>query len=135
MNDCTYAPTKDLSLCDNKELGARGERAAARFLERRGYEILERNWRCSAGEIDIVAHDCSALVFVEVKTRTSIDAGLPEEAVDAEKRRRYEVLAAHYLHDHDIDETPVRFDVVALLVVAPDRALVRHHINAFGAGE
>lgn len=119
----------------NKQLGERGERAAARFLERRGYEIVETNWRCRAGEIDIVARDGESLVFVEVKTRTSIEKGFPEEAVDEEKRRRYEILAAFYLSEHDeFDDAPVRFDVVALLVVAPDRALIRHHFDAFGGG-
>lgn len=120
-------------LRDAKALGAKGEEAAARFLERRGYDIVDRNWSCKAGEIDIVAKDERYLVFVEVKTRTSLDAGLPEEAVGAEKRRRYEILAAYYLQDHDYVDMPVRFDVVALLVCENDRALIRHHIDAFGA--
>ena len=124
-------PVKNLA---KKELGARGELAAARYLERRGYDVIERNWHCKAGEVDIVARDNDFLVFVEVKTRTNIDTGLPEEAVDEEKRHRYEILAAHYLREHEVEETAVRFDVVALLVIAPDRALVRHHINAFGSG-
>ena len=119
----------------NLSIGQRGERAAARFLERRGYDIVDRNWACPAGEIDLVARDGDTIVFVEVKTRTSLDAGLPEEAVDEQKRHRYEILAAHYLKAHDVEEAPVRFDVVALLVVASDRALVRHHFNAFGASE
>ena len=117
------------------ELGRRGEDAAARFLERRGYEIVDRNWCCAAGEADIVAIDREVLVFVEVKTRTSLERGLPEEAVDAEKRSRYERIAALYLACHDYVDMQVRFDVVALLVSAPDRALIRHHINAFGTGE
>ncbi len=134
MKNAVYEPeakTKHKHRSESKELGVRGERAAVRFLERRGYEIVDQNWRCNAGEVDIVARDQDTIVFVEVKTRASIDAGLPEEAIDDEKRRRYEMLAAHYLHGHDTGEVPVRFDVIALLVVAPDRALVRHHINAF----
>ena len=119
----------------NKQIGERGEIAAARFLERRGYDIVERNWTCKAGEADIVAKDNENLVFVEVKTRTNLEVGLPEEAVDAEKRQRYERIAAYYLADHPYVDMQVRFDVVGILVCAPDRALIRHHIDAFGSGE
>ena len=119
----------------NKRIGARGELAAARFLERRGYDIVDRNWTCKAGEADIVAKDQDNLVFVEVKTRTNLEVGLPEEAVDAAKRQRYERIAAYYLADHPYVDMQVRFDVVAILVCAPDRALIRHHIDAFGVDE
>ena len=118
----------------NKDLGRRGENAAVRYLERFGYEILDRNWTCPAGEVDIVARDMDALVFCEVKTRTSIEHGFPEEAVDAEKRSRYEKIAAWYLRDYEYVDIPVRFDVVALLVVGEDRAFVRHYCNAFAEG-
>ena len=118
----------------NKQLGARGEDAAARYLERRGYDIVDRNWTCPAGEADIVARDEKYLVFVEVKTRTSVETGFPEEAVDGKRRDRYERIAAFYLQDHDFVDMPVRFDVVALLVCDTDRAFIRHHINAFGEG-
>ena len=118
----------------NQELGRRGEDAAARFLDRLGYEIVERNWTCAAGEADIIARDGDALVFVEVKTRSNTEKGLPSEAVDAAKRNRYERIAALFLQDYDVVDVPVRFDVVSLVAVAPDRALVRHHISAFSAG-
>lgn len=73
-------------------------------------------------------------MFVEVKTRSNLNVGLPEEAVDARKKARYEKIAACYLREMEqsFDEVPVRFDVIGLLVVSADRALVRHHINAFG---
>lgn len=116
----------------NQELGRRGEEAAARFLERRGYDIVARNWTCPIGEVDIIARDESTLVFTEVKTRSNCEKGLPEDAVGPEKRSRYEKLAAAFLKDYDVVDLRVRFDVVALLVIAPDRALVRHHIDAFG---
>ena len=103
----------------NKELGRRGEDAAARFLERRGY--------------DIVARDRQAVVFVEVKTRSGYAKGLPSEAVDAAKRDRYEKIAAAFLAEYDVVDVPVRFDVVSIVTVAPDRAMIRHHIDAFGA--
>ena len=118
----------------NAELGRRGEDAAARFLYRHGYEILERNWTCAAGEADIIARDGDWVVFVEVKTRTSIDKGFPSEAVDRRKRSKYEKIAALFLAQYDVVDVPVRFDVVSLVVVAENRAMLRHHINAFAAG-
>lgn len=118
----------------NADLGRRGEDAAARFLHRHGYEIVERNWKCKAGEADIIARDGEWVVFVEVKTRTSIEKGLPSEAVNKEKRHRYEKIAALFLSNYDAVDVPVRFDVVSILVTGENRALLRHHINAFAAG-
>ena len=118
----------------NIEIGARGEAAVARYLEMKGYEILERNWSCAAGEADIIAYDEGTIVFVEVKTRTNLDKGLPSEAVTPEKRARYEKIAAWYLSTTDVLDMPLRFDIVALLVVGEDRALLRHYVNAFGVG-
>ena len=117
----------------NIELGKRGEDAAARFLYRRGYEIVERNWTCSAGEADIIARDEEWVVFVEVKTRSSCEKGFPSEAVDPEKRKRYDNIAALFLRDYDVVDVPVRFDVVSIVLVAPDRAMIRHHINAYSS--
>lgn len=118
---------------NNMEIGMRGELAAVRYLEMRGMEIVERNWVCPAGEADIIAFDEGTLVFVEVKTRTGIEKGFPAEAVNAEKRSRYEKIAAWYLRGSEIVDVPVRFDVVSLLVVSDDRAMVRHYVNAFGS--
>ena len=118
----------------NKELGRRGEAAAVRYLELYGYEILDTNWQCPAGEADIIARDCDSLVFVEVKTRTSFEKGFPSEAVDEEKRARYEKIALWYLHDFEVVDIPVRFDVISLMVVAEDRALIKHFVNAFAEG-
>ena len=95
---------------------------------------MERNWKCAAGEADIIARDGDAVVFVEVKTRSSVEKGLPSDAVDKRKRERYEKIAALFLADYEAVDVPVRFDVVSLLVIGADRALVRHHINAFAAG-
>lgn len=116
----------------NIEMGRSGEAAAARYLERAGYEILERNWECQFGEADIIAQDGLTLVFVEVKTRSSIAKGFPSEAVDAEKRARYERIAATYLKQYRYVDIPVRFDIIALLVVAEDRAFMKHYVNAYG---
>ncbi len=116
----------------NKRIGARGEAAAAAFLERMDYQVIERNWQCPAGEADIIAIDEGTLVFIEVKTRTNLKKGLPSDAVTPEKRKRYERIAAWYIAQCDYIDMPVRFDVIAILVVNSDRALLRHYVNAFG---
>lgn len=118
----------------NRKLGARGEEAAVQYLMRCGYEILERNWHCKSGEADIIAMDEDTLVFIEVKTRTSEVAGLPEDAVTPEKRHRYECIAIEYLRQADLGTLPVRFDVIAITVLNPERAFLRHHCNAFARG-
>ena len=118
----------------NKEIGRRGEDAAARYLERLGYDIIERNYVCPFGEADIVARDGVSLVFVEVKTRTGVSKGFPSEAVDEEKRGRYERIAAWYLASFRETDIPVRFDIVAIMVIAKDRAFLRHYRDAFAVG-
>ena len=114
-----------------RRLGERGEDAATAFLERTGMTVVERNWRCPGGEIDIIALDGDDLVLCEVKTRRSTSKGTPEESVTAAKRRRYAKLAGAYVQYAGVEAVPVRFDVVYLLVIAPDRALLRHHRAAF----
>lgn len=123
-------PTKKAKSA-SKELGIRGEEAATRYLQHRGYEILDRNWSCPAGEVDIIAKDESCIVFVEVKTRRNSSKGFPSEATSAAKRARYEKIALAYLQDSQLHDLQVRFDVVSLVVIASDKAMIRHHINAF----
>lgn len=125
--------TKDVASYSPHELGKRGEEAAACFLERREYEILDRNWKCIAGEADIVALQDDTLCFIEVKTRKDAQKGFPSEAVDTRKRSRYERIAACYLKDHDYADVRVRFDIIAILALGEDRAFLRHHLNAFGS--
>jgi putative endonuclease len=116
---------------DRKRLGERGEDAAVAFLERAGATIVERNWRCQNGEIDIVALDGDTLVLCEVKTRRTASKGTPEEAVTPAKQRRYSKLASAYVQAANIEPVEIRFDVITLLVVAEDRALLRHYRAAF----
>jgi putative endonuclease len=117
---------------DRKETALRGEDAASAYLERIGMIIEARNWRCAAGEIDIVALDGDERVFVEVKTRKSERAGTAEEAVSAAKQRRVVRLAQAYQRTLGASEdAAMRFDVVGIRVLAPDRALLRHHRAAF----
>ncbi len=117
----------------NRDLGTRGEEAAARFLVRRGYDILERNWTCYAGEADIIARDEDTLIFIEVKTRRDCQKGFPAEAVGREKREKYEKIALAYLHEFEEVDLAIRFDVISIVVVAEERACIRHHIAAFNA--
>lgn len=114
-----------------KRLGERGEDAAAAYLQRVGVTVVERNWRCSHGEIDIVGLEGQTVVLCEVKTRRTRAKGHPEEAVTPAKRRRYARLAEAYLQDSRLVGVSVRFDVIGLLVIAEDRALLRHHRAAF----
>jgi len=95
-------------------LGRRGENAAARYLKRLGYLIVARSQKAAIGEIDLVAVDRRTVVFVEVKTRTTQDAGHPADAVDDAKQRRLTRLALSYLQRHDLLECRSRFDVVAV---------------------
>jgi putative endonuclease len=116
---------------DRREVGIRGEDAAAAYLERIGMTIVERNWRVPAGEIDIIAVDGESLVMCEVKTRTTASRGTPEEAVSPTKQRRIVRLAVQYIASAGIEPCTVRFDVVSIRVLGPDRALLRHHRAAF----
>lgn len=133
--DCTCDCCEGSDESFEGDLGARGEEAACELLKRRGYIIVERNWRCVAGEADIIARDeDGTLVFVEVKTRSNLKHGLPSEAVTPKKRARYERIAGYFLADYDGMECRVRFDVISILALPNGRALVRHYINAFGTG-
>ena len=95
-------------------LGRSGEEIAGRWLERAGWQILDRNWRCRTGEIDLVALDGDDLVVVEVKTRRNLRLGHPAEAVTARKLSRLRVLAGRWLADHDVCTAGVRVDVIAV---------------------
>jgi len=113
------------------EIGRRGEDAAAAYLQNAGYTIVERNWRCKGGEIDIVAIDGETLVLAEVKTRRSSSKGSPEDAVSPTKQKRISRCAAAYMQSAGIEPCCVRFDVIAIRPIAEDRALLRHHRAAF----
>ncbi len=113
-------------------LGRRGEAAAARFLKRRGFVIVARSERDMLGEMDLVAVDQRTVVFVEVKTRKSHEAGHPAEAVGDAKQRRLTRLALGYLKRHNLLEYRARFDVIA--VTWPDgqkQPTIEHFPNAF----
>ena len=110
----------------NQTLGAFGEAYAARHLTARGMVVLDRNWRCSAGEIDLVLRDGRVLVVCEVKTRTSTHYGSPLEAVTAQKAERLRRLAATWLAEHHVHPDEVRLDLVGVLVPARGAPVVDH---------
>jgi putative endonuclease len=117
-----------------RTLGQRGEAAAAKFLKRLGYKIVARGQRSVLGELDLVAVDGRTVVFVEVKTRESHQAGGPEEAITDEKQRRLTRLALGYLKRHGLLECPARFDVVAVTwPKGSRRPQIEHVPNAFEA--
>lgn len=101
---------------NRREMGARYEEAAARALYARGYRILERNFRCRFGEIDIIARHKGQLVFIEVKYRRDSRSGFPEEAVDKRKQAAMQKAAEVYMHRYGYDWwAGCRFDVVSVL--------------------
>jgi putative endonuclease len=116
-----------------RSLGRRGEDAAARYLRKLGYVIVARGHRDNIGELDLVAVDGRTVVFIEVKTRTSHDAGHPADAVDEAKQRRLTRLALSYMKRHDLLECAARFDVVAVTWPLRGRPTIEHYQNAFEA--
>ncbi len=115
-----------------RAIGQAGERAAARFLARRGLVILARNLRSRLGEIDLLARDGATLVFVEVKARRGTGGDPPEAGVDARKRMRLGRLALGYLSARRLGERPCRFDVVGVSLDESGRVTgVRHLRHAF----
>lgn len=99
-----------------RKLGGRWEKYCAAYLKSMGYEIVQMNYRCRAGEIDIIAKDGRYLVFIEVKYRKSNASGNPIEAVSFSKQKTISFVAAFYLSTHHAKgDTPVRFDVIAIL--------------------
>ena len=100
----------------NLELGKRGETAAEAFLKKKGYRILEKNFRTPSGEIDIIAEHKKILVFVEVKTRAGVEFGHPLTAVTPAKQKQLGRMAELYLARHKITGRDCRFDVVSVIV-------------------
>lgn len=111
-------------------LEARGIEAAARFLDHQGYDILEKFPTHQTGWPDIVADDDGTLVFVKIRIRANASGGMPCEGDTDTMRESFERAAAEYLAANDYVDMPLRFDVISLLVIGDDKAMIRHHINA-----
>ncbi len=97
-----------------RDTGALGEKLAKDFLKKRGYHILETNYRCPEGEIDIVAKHKDSLVFIEVRTKKSLEFGSPEESITRTKKERLRAVASRYQQTHDNLPPLWRIDVVAI---------------------
>jgi putative endonuclease len=113
------------------DLGRAGEERAAAHLEKRGCRVLERNWRCRDGELDIVALDGGEIVVVEVKTRRALGFGHPLEAVDARKRARLWRLAMAWASAHPewARGRDIRLDAIAVIGAEPATAKVEHVVD------
>lgn len=99
---------------NQREIGSKYEHIAGSYLERQGYKILEYNYHCRRGEIDLIAQDGEYLVFCEIKYRKSRMTGSPVEAVDVYKRRKLWKTAEYYLLRHRLFDVPCRFDVIGI---------------------
>ncbi|HEY5244403.1 MAG TPA: YraN family protein [Acidimicrobiales bacterium] len=104
----------DRAFDDRRARGAAGEALAAAWYEAAGYDVLDRNWRCRDGELDLVCRLGGTVVFCEVKARRTAAYGTPADAVTAAKRRRVRRLAAKWLADRHVRCAVVRFDVAAV---------------------
>ncbi|BCJ85236.1 YraN family protein [Effusibacillus dendaii] len=114
------------------QTGRQGEQLAKRYLESQGWHIVATNWRCRAGEIDIVAQDGNCLVFVEVRTRTSNRFGSPSESVDWRKQKKIRQVASIFLSMNTVCVSRIRFDMISIRMVENGQTPALEHIeNAF----
>jgi putative endonuclease len=114
--------------------GSRSERAAVRYLRGIGYRILFCNYRCSHGELDLIALDGRSIVFVEVRSTAGPDVAVPAASVDHVKQRRLTNLALHFLQQHRLLDHPARFDVLAMTwPEGKGQPKIVHYPNAFEA--
>jgi putative endonuclease len=119
------------SHAQRKALGDFGERVACRHLAARGLIVLDRNWRCSAGEIDIVALDGDVVVICEVKTRSHTRYGTPVEAITGDKANRLHRLGRIWLSEHSVRCSVLRVDVVAVVRGRTGAAEIEHLVGVF----
>ncbi len=111
-------------------VGKKGEGLAAERLEKLGYRIIERNYRCLFGEIDIIAQDGDCIVFVEVKSRRTCSFGAPQLAVGYRKQRKISMVALKYISEKHMEGRNARFDVVAITLLSSGES-IEHIKNAF----
>jgi putative endonuclease len=120
-----------MSVNDSKQLlGKEGERLAEQYLKKKGYKIVERNYRCRGAELDLIVLDRRVIVFVEVKTRTGHGFGSPFEAVEFRKQQKMIQAAQYFLNEKKLHQRDARFDVVGISWPGGE-PLVEHIENAF----
>ena len=117
-----------------RNTGILGEKLAQALLKKRGYRILETNYRCSRGEIDIIAKHRDSLVFIEVRSKKSLKFGTPEESITPAKKRRIKAAAHHYRQTHEKLPPQWRIDVVAI-ELDPEGKLTRSELIENAVGE
>ena len=111
----------------NQIVGKAGEEKATKYLKERGYSIIEKNFRCREGEVDIIAKDKNKdLVFVEVKTRRTIEYGFPSEAVNYTKQNHIQKVAKYYILKNKVVNSTIRFDIIEILI---GKTYFIHHIK------
>ncbi len=114
-----------------KRLGAFGEGLAQDYLKSQGYKIIDKNFRCCFGEVDIVAEDNNSIVFIEVKTRSSLAFGTPKDAISMKKKTSLTKVASAYLKKSELTHRSARFDVVSILITDKEGAKIELIKNAF----
>ena len=117
-------------LNQRQKFGEKGESMAARYLKTTGYKIIEKNYRTQLGEIDIIAQDGKTIVFVEVKSRRSVQFGSPKWAITPQKQRKISMVALQYLKKTDQSSAKARFDVVTIIATR-DKQTIEIIKNAF----
>lgn len=110
-----------------QELGKQGEDYTSKYLIDKGYEIIERNFSCKQGEIDIIAKDKDEYVFIEVKTRQSFKYGMPSEAVDENKQKHIIKATEYYIYSHKLENEYIRIDVIE--IYKKNNKFYLHHIK------
>lgn len=110
--------------------GSKGEALALQFLKDKGYDILHTNWRCSHKEVDIIARNDQFLVFVEIKTRSNLECGFPEESVTSSKQSHLRAAALYYIEEFPSDLN-IRFDVISIVLNGERIADLKHFEEAF----
>lgn len=118
-----------------KLMQVKANEAAARFLSSRGYDILEVDWECFAGTIDLIAQTKNAIVFVNVLARVDDKTGFPSTITPASKRERLEKIALAYISESDARDIGIRFDEIAIVVKGINKGLLRHHVNIMSVAE
>ncbi|MDS1029931.1 YraN family protein [Bacillota bacterium LX-D] len=118
-------------MVNTRVIGKLGEELAAKFLEEHGYKILTKNFSCKLGEIDLIAQESGQVVFIEVKARSTISFGLPQEFVNYKKQSKIRQVALYYLMKYHSENFSCRFDVVAMVLVQGKAKKIELIKNAF----
>ena len=115
-----------------RPFGAYGEQLAVNHLQHNQYQIINRNWRCKHGEIDIIATKGNILVFVEVRTRHALSTEAAFESISASKQHKLIALAHAYIHENDLQDQVWRIDVIAIAIPRYGKPIIEHVEDALG---